>query len=80
MCWSTWIRASSSRPPGYWDGPAGAEEWGRRNNVPPKEARRKFHDIKKGDTGSRSTDDYSVNPETGDVVGPSGESAGNLGD
>jgi RHS repeat-associated protein len=29
-----------NKPPGYWDGPEGAEEWGRRNNVPPDEAKK----------------------------------------
>ena len=30
--------------------------------------------------GSKATDDYSVNPETEDVMDPSGEVVGNLGD
>jgi len=68
-----------AKPPGYWNGPEGAGEWGRRNNVPPREAKNKFHEIKQHDPGSRG-DDYYVNPDTGDVIGPSGESAGNLGD
>lgn len=55
-------------------------EWGRQNNVSPKEARRRFHEIKQDDPASRGDDDYYFNPDTGDVVGPTGESAGNLGD
>lgn len=69
-----------SRPPGYWDGPKGAGAWGRRNNKAPRETRRKFHDIKQNDPGSRGDDDYFTNPDTGDVIGPDGESASNLGD
>ncbi|MGQ0673370.1 MAG: RHS repeat-associated core domain-containing protein [Hyphomicrobium sp.] len=69
-----------SRPKGYWDGPDGAEEWGRRNGVGTREARNKFHEIKSDDPGSRGDDDYYVDPASGDVVGPDGESVGNMGD
>ena len=68
------------RPPGYWKGDRGAEEWGRRNGEDKREARRKFHDIKKSDETSQASDDYSVNPETGDVIDINGESVGNLFD
>jgi len=30
--------------------------------------------------GSKATDDWSTNPEPGDVIDPNGESWGNLGD
>ena len=39
---------SNGLPPGYWPGPNGAEEWGRRNNVDPSDARGRFHGIKQG--------------------------------
>lgn len=38
-----------AKPPRYWNAPEGAVEWGRRNNVPPGEAKKKFHEIKEDD-------------------------------
>lgn len=74
------LQMSGGRPRGYWPGDSGAEEWGRRNGVGKDAGRRKFHGIKQGDAPSRADDDYGVNPETGDVVDPNGESVGNLND
>lgn len=71
---------STGFPPGYWPGDRGAEEWGRRNDVDPREARGRFHGIKQGCPGSKPKDKYGVNPETGDVIDPEGENAGNLGE
>lgn len=71
----------SRMPPGYWDGPSGAVEWGKRNGVDPREAKNRFHRGVKGKTtavGGSSA--CGVNPDTGDVIDPSGESIGNLGD
>jgi hypothetical protein len=43
------------------------------------EGRRRFHQgVKQADNMSRPRDDYSVNPETGDVADPEGEIVGNL--
>lgn len=70
----------AERPPGYWQGDAGAAEWGRRNDVGAREGRGRFHGIKQSCPGSRATDDWSTNPETGDVIDPNGDSWGNLGD
>jgi RHS repeat-associated protein len=69
-----------AHPPGYWPADKGAEEWGRRNGVGKEGGRRRFHGIKSGDTGSRGKDNYGVDPSTGDVIDPSGESVGNLND
>lgn len=69
----------ASQPPGSWPGPAGAEEWGRRNRVNPDEARRRFHAIKQRDHG-QPKDDYYVDPRTGNVYDPNGEFVGNLND
>jgi RHS repeat-associated protein len=74
------IQLSASFPPGYWPGDTGAEEWGRRNGVDPREARGRFHGIKQRCRGSKAGDKYGVNPETGDVIDPEGENAGNLGE
>jgi RHS repeat-associated protein len=77
------VMQSSAYPPGFWPGDAGADEWGRRNDVGAKEGRRRFHDIKKGQRGkpgSRASDSCCVNPDTGEVVDGLGEDIGNLGD
>jgi RHS repeat-associated protein len=72
---------ASNFNPGYWPGPSGAAEWGRRNpSVGSKEARRRFHDIKQGDNMSEPPHNYGVNPNTGDVQDPKGDSVGNLND
>jgi len=77
--WDNWM-SMGDRPPGFWPGDKGAEEWGRRNGVGKREGRGRFHGIKQGCPGSRATDDYSVNPDTGDVIDPEGENVGNLED
>jgi RHS repeat-associated protein len=69
---------STGFPPGYWPGDRGAEEWGRRNDVDPREARGQFHRIKKRCKGSKPTDKFGVNPDTGEVIDPEGEQAGDL--
>ncbi len=71
---------SSNHPPGYWPADKGAEEWGRRNGIGKDRGRKKFHDIKGDDPCSRATDDYGVDPASGDVIDPDGEPVGNLGD
>jgi len=71
---------ASSLPRGFWPAPSGAREWGRNNDVSPKEAQDRFHDIKQGDNMSQPPDDYGVNPNTGDVCDPEGEVIGNLGE
>jgi hypothetical protein len=38
-----------------------------------------FHGLKQN-CGGKGDEDFSVNPDTGDVVDPSGESVGNLND
>lgn len=68
---------SSGFPPGFWSGPKGAEEWGRRHGVDPGEARGRFHEIKQDDKG-RPRDNYGVNPETGEICRPDGEVFDNL--
>ena len=73
--------AMASRQPGYWPGPAGAAEWGRRNGVGAREGKTRFHKgVKQADPYSGPLDDYSVNPHTGDVQDPEGKSVGNLED
>jgi RHS repeat-associated protein len=70
-----------SKPPrGLWPADEGAKEWGRRNEIPPKEAKDRFHRKKKKYNGSRAADDYKVNPDTGDIVDPDGEYIDNLGE
>jgi hypothetical protein len=68
-----------SKPPGFWPGDKGAEEWGRRNGVGAAEGRRRFHGVKQADHG-RGKEKYSVNPETGEVANPEGEVVGSLDD
>jgi RHS repeat-associated protein len=71
---------SKGLPQGYWPGDRGAEEWGRRNGVDPRQARGRFHGIKQRCPGSKPRDKFGVNPDTGDVIDTEGEDAGNLGD
>lgn len=71
---------SDNYPPGYWPADRGAEEWGRRTGRGAAEGRRRFHRLKQDCPESGATDDYGVDPETGDVIDPEGEDAGNLGD
>jgi RHS repeat-associated protein len=74
-------KAEVERPEGYWDAEKGAAEWGRINGTGAKEGKRRFHRGVKGkDLGSKGKDNYSVNPQTGDVLNPAGESVGNLND
>lgn len=73
--------ASKAFPKGYLPGDTGAEEWGRRNGVDSAKARGKFHGIKQSDTARKGgKQSWGVNPATGDVIDPDGESHGNLGD
>ncbi len=72
--------AASSFPPGVWPGDKGADEWGRRNGHGAKEGRGRFHGVKQDCPGSKATDVFGVNPETGDVYDPDGEVVGNLED
>ncbi|TYT26164.1 hypothetical protein FZO89_07765 [Luteimonas viscosa] len=75
------IMMSDQFPPGYKPGPVGAAEWGRRNGVSPREARERFHRGVKGNTkGAGADHDFGVNPDTGDVIDPNGDSVGNLED
>jgi RHS repeat-associated protein len=61
-------------------GDKGAEEWGRRHGVDKDEARRRFHDVKQGDTAHKGgKQDWTVNPDTGDIKDPDGEVHGTLG-
>ncbi len=70
---------STGLPPGFWPADKGAEEWGRRNGVGRREGKGRFHGIKQGCNG-RATDNFGVDPETGEVIDPEGESVGNLWD
>ena len=70
----------SEMPPGYWPADKGAEEWGRRHGIGASAGRRQFHrKFKQGDTvHSGGESGWSVNPDTGDVKDPDGESHGQL--
>jgi hypothetical protein len=75
------LMESKGLPPGYWPSPAGAAEWGRRNGVEVRDARNRFcRGVKQHCPGSKPTDVFGVNPDTGDVVDPAGEVVDNLGD
>ena len=69
----------STRPAGAWPGDKGAAEWGRRNGFGAREGSGRFHKMKQDDKG-KPKDDYSCNPDTGDVYDPEGGHVGNLGD
>jgi RHS repeat-associated protein len=71
---------NSGFPPGYWPGDKGAAAWGAKNGVGAREGKGRFHGIKQKCKGSKPTDKYGVNPDTGDVVDPEGNSVGNLDD
>ena len=71
---------SSGLPPGFWPGDKGSAEWGRRNGVGARDGKGRFHGVKQGCPGSKPTDNYGVNPATGDVVDPNGDVVGNLWD
>ena len=58
----------------------GGEAWGRQNGIGATEGRRRAHNVKNRDPMSSATDNYRVDPETGDVYDPEGEYAGNLED
>ena len=61
----------------------GAAEWGKKNEVDPKDAIDIFHGIKgrqKGKPGSKAKDVCTVNPDTGEVFGGQGEYIGDLND
>lgn len=64
-------------PRGYWPLDKGAAEWGRRHDIPVREAKDRAHRAKQKDKG-RARDDYGVDPETGDIANPDGEVIGNL--
>ena len=70
---------SSAFPPGVWPGDKGAAEWGRRNGVGARDGKGRFHGVKQGCGGS-GTDNFGVDPATGDVYDPAGDVVGNLGD
>jgi uncharacterized protein RhaS with RHS repeats len=75
------IQLTNSHPPGFWPGDKGSEEWGRRDGCGAAEGKRRFHKgVKQSDNMSKATDNYGVNPETGDVIDPEGEIIGNLGE
>ena len=71
---------SSGLPPGFWPGDKGSAEWGRRNGVGARDGKGRFHGVKQGCPGSKPTDNYGVNPATGDVVDQNGDVVGNLWD
>ena len=58
----------------------GGAEWGKKNGVGADEGRRRAHQIKKKDNMSRPKDNYTVDPNTGDVYDPEGQWIGNLND
>ena len=70
---------ASAFPPGVWPGDTGAAEWGRRNGVGARDGKGRFHGVKQG-CGGRGTDEFGVDPETGDVYDPAGDIVGNLND
>jgi RHS repeat-associated protein len=74
------IQQSTGLPDGYWPADKGASEWGRRQGVGAREGKGRFHGIKQSCPGSKPTDVFGVNPDTGDVVDPEGEVVGNLED
>lgn len=47
-------------------------------SVPGDNQQRRFHDMKQADNPSRPKDQYSVNPDTGEVADPEGEILGRL--
>jgi hypothetical protein len=77
------VKKENKKPrpdPAIKDAVSGAEEWGEKNLNDKDRGRRRFHQIKQDYTGSRPTDVFGVNPETGDVYDPDGEIIGNLED
>ena len=70
---------STAFPPGVWPGDKGSAEWGRRSGVGSREGKGRFHGVTQN-CGGRGTDNYGVDPSTGDVYNPSGEVVGNLND
>lgn len=72
---------SDSFPPGVWPADKGAAEWGKRNGVGAREGKGRFHGVKQGrGSRGRATDNFGVDPDTGDVYDPAGDVVGNLGD
>jgi hypothetical protein len=56
-------------------------EWGKRHGIGAKAGKDRFHrGVKENCAGARGDDDFGVNPDTGEVVDPNGEPAGNLND
>lgn len=79
--WATGnAQQSTGLPPGYWPADAGASAWGRRAGVGAREGKGRFHGIKQKCPGSKATDVFGVNPNTGEVVDPTGEVVGTLDD
>lgn len=71
---------AKGNPPSHWDMDKGAEEWGRRNNVNPKEASEAAHRLKNKDPFGKGKDNWGCDPETGNISDPEGEIMGNLND
>jgi RHS repeat-associated protein len=59
---------------------SGGAEWGRRNGYGADAGRRAAHAAKGDDPMQRPTDDYKIDPDTGDVYDPEGHPIGNAGD
>lgn len=71
----------SSEHPGFWDGKAGAAEWGKRHGVGAKEGIDRLHKaIKQHTPGARGDHDLKTNPDTGEVIDQNGDEVGNLND
>lgn len=73
------IILQAERPRGTWPADTGAREWDRRTGGG-RTGQDKFHDIKQHSPWRGGTQDWSVDPETGDVYSPDGEIEGNLND
>ena len=65
-------------PRGFWPADRGAAEWGKRTGLGAREGRSRFHTVKQRCKGSKATEKYRVNPETGEVLDPEGEVVGDL--
>lgn len=69
----------SQRPPGSWPADAGAREWDKRNGAGRK-GRDKFHDTKQNSPWPGGKENWSVDPDTGDIYDPNGDPYDNLND
>lgn len=72
--------SAESRPPGTWPADSGAAEWGKRNGVGAREGKNRFHDSKQGSPWPGGAEDWSVDPESGEIYDPNGDSYDNLND